>query len=214
MPGVTPDNLRSDHWNDPYFYEATPLAYSSYVPHDMQGLINRHGSPENYVAYLDNLFEGGRFNLGNEPLFLLPYQYIFAGRHDKTAEKVQELMCREFLPATDGLPGQDDSGAISSWFVFSSMGFFPVAGQDIYLIGSPLFTQSKIRLENNQFFEVVAHNLSHENIYVQQATLNGKPLHQAWFRHHEIARGGKLVLQMGPVPSAWGNGILPPSLSK
>lgn len=213
QPGITPDNLRSEHWNDPYFYEASPLAYSSYVPHDMQQLINRHGSPEAYVAYLDRLFHDGRFQLGNEPLFLLPYQYIYAGRHDKTAWQVQQLMQNEYQSSDDGLPGQDDSGAISSWFVFSSMGFFPVAGQDLYLIGSPLFAHSKIHLENGEHFEVVAHNLSADNIYVQSARLNGKPLNQAWFKHTQIAQGGKLELFMDSKPSNWGQELLPPSLT-
>ena len=213
QPGITPDNIRPDHWNDPYFYEATPLAYSSYVPHDMQGLIDRHGSVDAYVDYLDVLFSGERFNLGNEPLFLLPYQYIYAGRYDKTAEKVQDILRREFLSSTDGLPGQDDSGAISSWYVFSSMGFFPVAGQDIYLLGSPLFSYSRMNLENGKHFEIVAHNFSHDNIYIQSAQINGKPLNQAWFKHKELIDGGRLVLNMGDSPTDWGQKILPPSLS-
>lgn len=214
QPGITSENLRRDHWNDPYFYEATPLAYSSYVPHDMQGLINRHGGNVNYIAYLDRLFGGDSFNLGNEPLFLLPYQYIYAGRHDKTAEQVQKLLRTQFLSSTDGLPGQDDSGAMSSWFVFSSMGFFPVAGQDIYLIGSPLFKKSVIHLENNASFIVEANNVSHENIYIKSARLNGEKLEQAWFTHSDIEKGGKLELEMTDQPTPWGSGNPPPSLSQ
>jgi predicted alpha-1,2-mannosidase len=214
QPGITSENLRRDHWNDPYFYEATPLAYSSYVPHDMQGLINRHGSNEKYIAYLDRLFDGNAFNLGNEPLFLLPYQYIYAGRHDKTARQVQNLLRTQYLSATDGLPGQDDSGAISSWFIFSSMGFFPVAGQDLYLIGSPLFEKSVINMEGGKQFIIEAHNLDHRNIYIKKATLNGKTIDRAWFTHTEIARGANLELQMTDTPTSWGKTQLPPSLSK
>jgi predicted alpha-1,2-mannosidase len=214
QPDITSDNLRRDHWNDPYFYEATPLAYSSYVPHDMQGLINRHGGNNEYIEYLDRLFDGYSFNLGNEPLFLLPYQYIYAGRHDKTSEHVQDLLRTQYLSATDGLPGQDDSGAISSWFVFSSMGFFPVAGQDLYLIGSPLFKRSVIHLENNNTFQVLANNVSHENIYIKSARLNGENLEQAWFTHTEIAKGGVLELEMTDQPTSWASDNPPPSLSK
>lgn len=213
QPNITSENLRRDHWNDPYFYEASPLAYSSYVPHDMQGLINRHGGKEEYVAYLDRLFDGHSFNLGNEPLFLLPYQYIYAGRHDKTVKQVQNLLRTQYLSSTDGLPGQDDSGAMSSWFVFSSMGFFPVAGQDLYLIGSPLFSRSVIYLENDKKFEVITDNLSHENIYVQSARLNGRPLNRAWFTHTEIASGGTLHLTMTNQPTEWGHEDVPPSVS-
>ncbi len=213
QPGITTENLRKDHWNDPYFYEATPLAYSSYVPHDMQGLIDRHGSPQAYVSYLGRLFEGGSFKLGNEPLFLLPYQYIYAGRHDKTAERVQQLMRRQYASAPNGLPGQDDSGAMSAWFAFSSMGIFPVAGQDVYLVGSPLFEESRIQLENGKTFTIRAKGLSAENIYVQSARLNGRLLQQAWFRHEQLAEGGLLELEMGKAPTGWGRGIAPPSLS-
>jgi predicted alpha-1,2-mannosidase len=211
-PGITTDNLRKDHWNDPYFYEATPLAYSSYVPHDMRGLIQRHGSPEAYTAYLDRLLLGPGFDLGNEPLFLLPYQYIYAGRPDKTAETVQRLLRRAYAAAPNGLPGQDDSGAISSWYVFSAMGFFPVAGQDVYLIGSPLFDRSSLLLEGGQSFTVIAHHRSADDIYVQSARLNSAPIDRAWFRHEELMQGGKLELFMGPEPSDWGKVQVPPSL--
>lgn len=214
QPGITTENLRKDHWNDPYFYEATPLAYSSYVPHDMQGLIQRHGSQEAYIKYLDRLLLDPKFDLGNEPLFLLPYQYIYAGRPDKTAEAVHRLLKQEYAAGHNGLPGQDDSGAISSWYVFSSMGFFPVAGQDLYLIGSPIFRKSIIHLENNAAFVVEANNVSHENIYIKSARLNGKKLEQAWFTHSEIAKGGKLELEMSDQPTQWASGNPPPSLSQ
>lgn len=214
QPGITTENLRKDHWNDPYFYEATPLAYSSYVPHDMRGLIQRHGSPEAYIKYLDRLLLDPGFDLGNEPLFLLPYQYIYAGRPDKTAEAVQHLMRRKYAAGYNGLPGQDDSGAISSWYVFSSIGFFPVAGQDVYLIGSPLFDRSRIRLENGKTFSVVARRRSAENIYVQSAKLNGIPIDRAWFRHRELMQGGTLELIMGSAPSEWGKVQVPPSLTQ
>lgn len=208
---ISADNLRKDHWNDPFFYEATPLAYSSYVPHNMKELIQRHGGNEAYTIYLDRIFQRD-FDLGNEPLFLLPYQYIYAGRHDKAAVELQNLMKNLFLPTPHGLPGQDDSGALSGWYVFSSMGIYPVAGQDIYLIGSPLFSRTEIMLEQDRKFTIIAHNLSDENIYVQRAELNSANLNKAWFRHHKIASGGTLELFMGNKPSAWAVENAPPSL--
>lgn len=214
QPGITSENLRADHWNDPYFYEAPPFIYSTYVPHDMQGLIDRIGGAGAYVDYLDYIFDERDFKMSNEPLFLVPYQYIYAGRHDKTAERLQNIMRNQYKASPSGLPGQDDSGAMSSWFVFSSMGFFPVAGQDIYLIGSPLFSESFVNLENDACFRIVAENLSHENIYVQSATLNGNLLEKAWFRHEQIAEGGELVLKMGDEPRGWGEKNLPPSIGQ
>ena len=208
---ISTENLRKDHWNDPYFYEASPLAYSSYIPHNMAALISRHGGNEAYIQYLDRIFNSG-FDLGNEPLFLLPYQYIYAGRHDKAAVILQDLMQNLFLPTPHGLPGQDDSGALSAWYVFSSMGIFPVAGQDVYLIGSPLFSRTEMTLEKDNKFTIIAHDLSDENIYVQKAALNGKDIQQAWLKHDQLISGGTLELFMGSEPSTWANANVPPSL--
>lgn len=214
MPGITSDNVRRDHWNDPFFYEASPLQYSTYVPHDMQGLINRHGGNENYIQYLNRILSPTTFELENEPHFLIPYQYIYTGRHDLTARTVQHIMRNQFLSSDDGLPGQDDSGAVSSWFVFSAMGFFPVAGQDVYLIGSPLFEQSVIHMEDGRTLEINAQNLSHHNIYIESARLNGKKLDRAWFTHGEIANGAVLEFVMTDKPGSWGKDNVPPSMSE
>lgn len=194
------------------FYEGTPWNYATYVPHDMQRLIAEHGGPERFKAFLDELFDGGHYEIGNEPGFLTPYLYHYAGRPDCSAERVRYLL-NEFRTGRRGLPGQDDSGAMSAWFVFGSMGFFPVAGQDVYLIGTPLFTRSTLMLENGRRFTVIAPNTSRENKYVCGARLNGKKWDRCWFTHTDLARGGELVLEMGPIPSDWGTKLPPPSLS-
>ena len=203
----------SEHWNDPYFYEGGSEVYSYYVPHDMAGLIRRHGGAEKFVQRLDAFFDSGRFNLSNEPLFLVPYSYNYAGMPYKTAERVRHLLTHAFRPGHEGLPGQDDSGAISAWFVFSAMGFFPVAGQPLYLIGSPLFDEVIIRLPQQKTFTVRAKNNTLDNIYVGGATINGKPLNRSWLTHDEIVQGGVLVLYMSSKPSGWGKTNLPYSLS-
>ncbi len=212
MPGFSPVFRRPDYWNGPYFYEGTPWNYATYVPHDMQRLIAEHGGPERFKAFLDELFDGGHYEIGNEPGFLTPYLYHYAGRPDCSAERVRYLL-NEFRTGRRGLPGQDDSGAMSAWFVFGSMGFFPVAGQDVYLIGTPLFTRSTLMLENGRRFTVIAPNTSRENKYVCGARLNGKKWDRCWFTHTDLARGGELVLEMGPIPSDWGTKLPPPSLS-
>lgn len=203
----------TDHWNDPYFYEGGSEAYSFYVPHDMAGLIKRHGGPEPFANRLDAFFDSGRFNLSNEPLFLVPYSYNYAGMPHKTAERVRHLLTTGFRPGPDGLPGQDDSGAMSAWYIFSSMGFFPVAGQPIYLLGSPLFSEATLHLAAGKKFVVHAVNNSSKNLYVAGATLNGKPLQRAWLTHEEIVAGGTLRLQMSATPTRWGSTELPFSLS-
>lgn len=212
MPGFSPTFRRPDYWNGPYFYEGTPWNYATYVPHDMQRLIGLHGGPENFKEFLDELFDGEYYEIGNEPGFLTPYLYHYAGRPDCSTERVRTLL-DEFRTGRRGLPGQDDSGAMSAWFIFGSLGIFPVAGQDVYMIGSPLFTKSSIQLENGRFFTIKAPNTSSKNKYVCEATLNGEKWNRCWFTHADIAKGGELVLEMGSEPSDWGRDCPPPSLS-
>ena len=212
-PDFTPVSKRKDTWNDPYFYEGGSQIYSTYVPHDMAGLIHRHGGNIEYVKYLDSLFDSGVFSIENEPEFLIPYQYIYAADYPSTARRVSKILHFNYVPGANGLPGQDDSGSMSAWYVFSAMGFFPVAGQDLYLIGTPLFEETVIQLEGNKTFKITAKNLTQENIYVTKATLNGKPLDRAWFKHTEISKGARLVLEMSATPNDWGNMNLPASLS-
>jgi len=213
MPNFSVTSSRPDSWNDPYFYEGGSMTYSAYVPQDMQGLINLHGGNQYFINYLDTVF-ASHFDLGNEPLFLLPYQYIYAARPDKTAYRVNQILKTQYLPALAGLPGQDDSGAMSAWFVFSAMGIFPVAGQDVYLIGTPAFDKVEMKVGGDRIFIIKAINRTLKSIYIQKATLNGVALNQAWFKHSDIIKGGTLELEMGENPSGWGTSVLPPSLSK
>lgn len=212
MSGFTPTFRLPDYWNGPYFYEGTPWAYSTYFPHDMRHLIKKHKGNAAFVEFLDELFDGEHYELGNEPSFLTPYLYHYAGRPDKSNERVRMLLA-DFKTGRLGLPGQDDSGAMSSWFLLGSMGFFPVAGQDVYLIGSPLFSKSTLQLENEKQFVIRSVDVSKDNKYIRSATLNGKPWNQSWFRHEDIKEGGELVLYMSATPTEWGWNVPPPSIS-
>jgi putative alpha-1,2-mannosidase len=209
MPDFSAVSKRKDHWNDPYFYEGGSQIYSTYMPHAMQTLIAKHGGNSQYIKYLDNLFEMGVFGIENEPEFLIPYQYIYAGDYPSTARRVHDILTKVYQPGSAGIPGQDDSGSMSAWYVFSAMGFFPVSGQDLYLIGTPLFEEILIRMERNKSFKITAKNYSKKNIYVVGAKLNGKKINRAWFRHSEIVSGGKLELEMSDIQSNWGNIELP-----
>jgi putative alpha-1,2-mannosidase len=100
---------------------------------------------------------------------------------------------------------------MSSWYAFGQMGIFPNAGQDVYLIGSPAYSQTTLHLAGGKDFVIEAREQSAENIYVTAATLNGKPLDRSWLRHREIAAGGRLVLTMSKTPGHWGKRNLPPS---
>lgn len=212
-PEFTLQSKLTDYWNDPYFYEGGSEIYSYYVPHDMAGLVQRHGGAQAFARRLDAFFDEGRFDLGNEPLFLVPYSYHYAGMPHKTAERVRQLLSRDFTTGHQGLPGQDDSGAMSAWYVWSSAGIFPVAGQPLYLIGSPVFSKFTFRLGGAKSFTVEAQQQQPGAIYVQSASLNGKPLQRAWITHDELMQGGTLRLTMSSTPGHWGRSKLPFSLS-
>ena len=141
--------------------------------------------------------------------------YNWAGRPDRTADTVRAYLDRYFSARRSGIPGNDDSGAMSSWFLFQSIGFYPNAGQDLYLIGTPSYPEVDFHLAGGKVLRVMAEGLDREHLnrYVQSATLNGKPLTRSWFRHKEICKGGELRLRMGAAPSAWGTAEPPPSLS-
>jgi len=201
-------------WGD-YFYEADSWEYSLDIPQDVRQLIEKSGGAEKFVRRLNLLFDGGHLDIGDEPGFLAPILYIWAGRPDRTADRVRQILDHQFNASRAGLPGNDDSGAMSAWFAFHAMGFYPMAGQDVYVISTPSLEKTTLRLENGKEFVIVAQHLdvAYHNLYVQSATLNGKPLNQAWFRHSDIENGGELFLNMGDRPSSWATHNPPPSLS-
>jgi predicted alpha-1,2-mannosidase len=204
--------LSAGSWND-VFYESRSWEYSFYVPHDMHALIGSCGGPDAFVTRLDTFFREGYFDVGNEPGFLTPLLYDYAGRPDKTAAAVVRIRTTSYNDTRSGLPGNDDSGAMSSLFTFHCLGFFPNAGQDVYLISSPAFARAVVHMENGKEIVVVANGVSPDNIYVQSAKLNGRPLDRAWFRHAEIRNGATFEFEMGPKPSTWGATTPPPSAS-
>jgi predicted alpha-1,2-mannosidase len=196
-----PDNTAA--WWDHPFYEGNGWQYSTYVPGDTDYLIGLTGGPAGFSRWLDAFFDGGHYDQGNEPDILAPYLYIKAGRPDRTAERVRTILTRNYRSAHTGLPGNDDAGTMSAWYVWSAIGLYPLAGQATYFIGSPIFDTATIRLEHGKTFTVVAHNTSDTNMYVQSATLNGRVWAQATLDHADIMQGGILVLEMGPKPSMW-----------
>jgi putative alpha-1,2-mannosidase len=153
-----------------------------------------------------NRFEG--FN--NEPDMETPYAYIYAGRHDRTAEVVRAGMQFVYTTGRGGLPGNDDSGGLSSCYVWNAIGLFPVTGQPLMLIGSPIFDTASIKF-GQETFVIEAINNSRESMYVQHASLNGIPIDRAYVSIDEVRQGGTLTLAMGPKPSNWACAHRPPS---
>ena len=201
-------------WWCGFFYEASSWEYSLSVPHDVAMLIEKSGGKEAFRKRLDTLFDKGLYNVANEPSFLSPNLYHWIGRPDRSNDRIHQLIDENFNSSRKGIPGNDDSGAMSSWLAFHLMGLYPNAGQSYYLINSPWFKKTVIHQENGKDFTLEARNLSAKNKYIQSASLNGKDFSQAWIEHRDIVQGGILILEMGPNPSVkWGTEVLPPSKS-
>jgi predicted alpha-1,2-mannosidase len=198
--------------------ESNPLQQSWFVPHDVKGLIEVMGEAK-FVAALEEMFEktpdtfawNAYYNHSNEPVHHIPYLFTYAGKPWLTQKWVRRILDHAYHDDVNGIPGNDDVGQMSAWYVLGAMGFYPVCpGDGIYILGSPLFKKATIRLDPKWHaggsFTIVAKNNSAANCYIQSATLHGKPLQRAWIKHSEIVAGGTLELVMGPEPNeGWGS---------
>lgn len=221
---------RNGIWMEPFspnavtfeYTEANAWQYSFFAPHDAQGLITLMGGNEAFIKKLDELFSTssaltgknqpdisgllGQYAQGNEPSHHVAYLYNYAGAPWKAQEKVRQIVTTTFTNTPEGLPGNEDCGQMSAWYVFSAMGFYPVCpGQDIYVIGSPLFEKVTINIAEKTKFVVQAKNAPADNYYIQSATLNGRPYQKSYLQHADIMKGGELIFTMGQEPNqAWG----------
>ncbi|MBP2830672.1 GH92 family glycosyl hydrolase [Aquimarina sp. U1-2] len=195
------------------FYEGRSWNYSFYVPHDVKALIQKIGGKDRFIKRLDTFFAEGLYDVGNEPDFLTPIWYTYVGEYAQSAKRINAITTGNFKITRDGLPGNDDSGAMSSWYIFHALGFYPVAGQDVYLVSSPLVKSATIDIGEGKVITIEVQNASKNNIYVNAMTINGKSWDQAWFRHQDISNGAKIIFTMGSTPSTWGNSKMPPSMS-
>jgi predicted alpha-1,2-mannosidase len=196
----TPENRSVAGWTegDAWAYTWSPL-------HDQAGLIELMGGRERYAAKLDAHFSGGHNVHSNEPSHHYAYLYDFAGQPWKTQAKVREIAAAEYGYDPGGLDGDDDCGQMSAWLLFTAMGFYPVnPASGEYMIGSPLYSRVSMRLQSGKTFRVTAENVSAGNLYIQSATLDGKPLNDPLITWEQIQSGATLKFSMGPKPSRWG----------
>ncbi|HEY8894079.1 MAG TPA: GH92 family glycosyl hydrolase [Niastella sp.] len=202
------------------YIEGNSWNYSFFVPHNPDDLINLMGGKKKFGAKLDTLFtmylpdkyfaeteditrDGiiGNYVHGNEPAHHVAYLYNFAGQPWKTQQRVRMILKNQYKPAPDGLGGNDDCGQMSAWYLFSTLGFYPVApGSTQYQLGSPAINKAVIKLENGNTFTIEANNQSDKNVYVQKVLLNGKQLEQPVIGHEDIMKGGSLVFFMSDKP--------------
>ena len=232
---------------DSTFYEGGKWNYSFRLLHDMAARIALAGGDTAFIRMLDAFFGFGappvrqpgrrpspaemaagyalnRFEgLNNEPDMEAPWAYHYSGRPDRTAEVVHAALTWQFGTGAGGLPGNDDSGGLSSWYVWASLGLFPVAGQSRFLVDAPAFERATLRVSGGEFvIETTGHReqpVGADGVeqtpptqYVQSARLDDKPLDAAYLAAVDVHRGGRLLLELGPQPSGWGTAIRPPSL--
>ncbi len=200
------------------FTEGNGWQYTWLVPQDVEGLISLMGGDAPFTQKLDSLFEAkgdmgkeassdisgliGMYAHGNEPSHHVTYMYTYAGNQWKTAEKVRQVMQEFYTTKPDGLAGNEDVGAMSSWYVLSSVGFYPVnPAKGIYVFGSPVFDKASLQLQGGKTFTVQTLNNSAANKYIQSITLNGKPYTKSYIKHTDIVKGGTLVVKMGDKPN-------------
>jgi predicted alpha-1,2-mannosidase len=210
-----------------YFTENNAYTYNWSVKHDLEGLFELMGGRKAAESKLDQLFREelgapkfifwrtqpdasglvGQFVMGNEPSFHIPYLYNYLGAPWKTQERIRMLLDTWFRDDVFGIPGDEDGGGMSSYVVFSMMGFFQVTpGIPIYSIGSPVFNKISIALPEGGEFTIIAKNNSAKNKYIQKASLNGSELDKPWFTHEDLISGGELELLMGEEPNKqWGS---------
>ena len=214
---------------DPYevnfnYTEANSWQYSFYVPQDITGFINLLGGKNILEEQLDKLFVAenktsgreqvditgliGQYAHGNEPSHHMAYLYNFVNKPYKTQEKTRQILTELYTNSPDGVSGNEDCGQMSAWYVFSSLGFYPVTpGSNQYIIGSPLFDKATIHLENGKTFTIEAKNNSKENKYIQSVKLNGSNYEYSFINHTDIMNGGNLVFKMTNKPTSWGTNV-------
>lgn len=217
------DPKHSNHREHTDYTEGNAWQHSWFVPHDVDGLIALHGGNEKFSNMLEQLFTEsseitgdfisaditgliGQYAHGNEPSHHIAYMFNHAQQPWRTQYWVNEILKTQYSTQPDGLSGNEDCGQMSAWYVFSAMGFYPMnPASTEYEITSPLFEKSTIQLNNKKTFTIIAKDVTAENMYIQSATLNGKPFHKTTLSHSTILSGGTLEFQMGNKPNTqWG----------
>lgn len=200
------------------YTEANGWQYTFFVPQDISGMISRLGGIKSFEKKLDELFTAidkttgrqqaditgliGQYAHGNEPSHHVAYLYNYAAAPWKTQQRARQIMNDFYNNSPDGLIGNEDCGQMSAWYIMSAMGFYSVTpGSDLFAIGSPLFDEVKIKLENGKTFVIKAEKQSHKNTYIQSAMLNGNPYPKSFFRYQDLKNGGELKFTMGSKPN-------------
>jgi predicted alpha-1,2-mannosidase len=207
--------------SDDGFVEGTAAQYVWMVNFNLRDMIEKMGGDEKAVERLDHFFANVNSGLnadtaymGNEPCEETPWVYDFAGAPSHTQEVVRRIQNELFTGRPSGLPGNDDAGALSSWYVFSALGFYPeIPGVGGLVVGSPLFPKATVHLENGKTIQILGESASSKNPYVQSLKVNGRNYKSLWIPWPVLSKGATLIFNLGDKPSTWGEkpGQAPPS---
>ena len=205
-----------------YYDENNGWIYRWDLQHNFADLVKMIGGKKQFVAELERMYNTqlvlwkpdffatnadhtgnvGQFSMGNEPCLHIPYLYNYAGEPWRTQYRIRHLMNQWFRNDVMGIPGDEDGGGMSAFGVFSSLGFYPITpGLPMYVIGSPIFENTQIQLNNGKVFKIICKNYAPENKYIQSARLNGQEWNKSWFTHTDLINGGTLELTMGKLPN-------------
>ncbi|HEX8015879.1 MAG TPA: GH92 family glycosyl hydrolase [Flavobacterium sp.] len=217
------DPKHSNHREHTDYTEGNAWQHSWFVPHNVKDVISLHGSNEIFTKRLEQLFTEsseitgnnvsadisgliGQYAHGNEPSHHIAYMFNAAGQPWRTQYWVRHILDTQYNTTPNGLSGNEDCGQMSAWYVFSSMGLYPMnPASGEYEIGSPIFEKATINLEGGKMFVIEAENVSDKNFYIQSATLNGVEFNQTAIKHQQILNGGTLHFVMGAQPNKnWG----------
>lgn len=180
-----------------YFYEGNSWVYTLFAPHQFEKLIDLCGGKEEMIKRLSYGFENNLIELDNEPGFLSPFVFHYCDRPDLTAKYVQKIRKEHFSLAA-GYPENEDSGAMGAWYIFTSIGFFPNAGQDLYYLLPPVFDEVVLTMENGKKIHIKTEKSSPDARTIESVSINGKTLDRMWIKHDEIANGAEIVYRKAP----------------
>lgn len=219
-----------------YYGENNAWIYRWDVPHNVANLVEMMGGKDAFENNMEQMFREplgrskfdfyaqlpdhtgnvGQFSMANEPSLHIPYLYNYVGKPWKTQKRIHELIHQWFRNDLMGVPGDEDGGGLSSFVVFSMLGFYPVTpGMPMYVIGSPFFESATINLENGKEVKIIAKNYSPKNKYIQSLKINGEVWNKTWFSHDDIKDGATLEFVMGDIANKqWASDedSVPPSL--
>ena len=201
---ANPDDYAISIWSgyNKHGVDSYRMNYTLFAPQNVPAIMEFLGGADSLAVLLERLFEEDRYYVGDEFVMHAPYMYNICKKPWLTQKRVSDIVRTYYLPIPSGLPGNDDCGQLSSWYLFSAMGFYPMCpGSDEYQIGTPAMKEIIINLENGKKFRVTTENFSKENIYIQSLTLNGKPYKSSMIKHHDIMSGGELKFTLGATPN-------------